>query len=316
MIIDALQKRFSDPTAKWKLSDILILIGSIFVLLILIYIMIKAQLDKSDALLLNFISVVITCLVSVFIGRYFSVEEAFKRLEGEATKALRRILRIKDATINLKLNCVRIAQGIRNHFDDDEQKILLEYINGLNNQLTDLLNNVDSSIDDWGDMLPDKVRIIKESENELFRIVMKKHEELGELYNEYEKKLQQAGQDQRDLIQEELDDKAKNIKKEFDAEIAKKKMEFKFEPISVTAATSPSSPGQYFGIASNIGLVSSSNLNSYVVDPSQIAVSSSYISSRSTSSSSAPTATTGKSTSTLPSKTSSSSSGSDQKKVE
>lgn len=308
MIIDSLKKRVLDPKTNCKLSDILILIGSIFILLIFFYIASKDQLDKSDALLLNLISIIVTGLVSVFIGRYFSTQEAFKRLEGEATKALRRILRIKDAVINLKLNCARIAQGIRTDFKNDEQKILLEYVTGLHNQLTDLVNNVDSSIDDWGDMLPDKVRAIKESENELLKIVVKKHEELGELYAEYEKKIQQAGQDQRDLIERELEDKAKTLKKEFDTEITKKKMAFKFDPISVT--TSTSGAGLYSAIASDICFSPSSSFSGNAADPNSLLISSSFHSSKSTSSSSTPTATSAKSTSALSSKTSTNSSSS------
>jgi len=256
-----------------KLPETLCVMGAIVVVGIFVYLFSTEKLGAIHSILLNFASLVITCAISIYLGKHFTAQEAYKRMEGEATKALRRIMRIKDATIRLQENCRRMITEVTHDFSGNEKKLLNEYFNGIHNQLADILGNVDSSIDDWGDMLPDKVRSIKEAENESLKIILKKQEQFEELFNEYKNKLETAGKEQREGLERELDKKASNLKRELETEITQKRLEYPFSGMLSSGATItvPATSGSGLTFTSE-GSGLASGLYSSFLDPKKVSL--------------------------------------------
>ena len=96
-----------------SLPQTLCVIGEVFLFVILIFVWIKqTPISPSDSILLGIIGIIASAAISVYLAKHFSYGEALKRLEGEATKALRRIVTIKGSTLRLQRNCSRISENI------------------------------------------------------------------------------------------------------------------------------------------------------------------------------------------------------------
>ena len=208
---------------KWSLHVILFLIATIIVIGVFVYLWRKPTLSASDSILLTFLSVG----VSLYWGRYFSYEQARKRIEGEATKALRRIVRIKESTLRLQKTCERMMSEIAEDYEGmEEQKLLLEYFEGIHARLKDTLGNVDSSIDDWGDMLPKEVQGLKRAETEQLELLEQKLGERIKAFEEAATQLKGAEGVQKELIEEALENKFQYLESEFSRKIDQMRKEF------------------------------------------------------------------------------------------
>jgi len=202
-------------------SNVLCLIGILIIICIFYFLMNKDTLNSSDSILLTLISVIITSLISFYLGRHFSYDEGVKRLEGEATKALRRIIRIQQSAVRLKANCNRISDEIIYNLNvDSEQLLLLEYVQGISNGLDDLLGNIESSIDDWGDMLPDKVNELKKADSVQLINVDEVQKELRSLRDEYKGKIEESEGDTKKELREEWKQKHQELLSELKKDIA------------------------------------------------------------------------------------------------
>ena len=203
-----------------SLPVVLCLIGTVIVIGIFIYLWTRKTLSVNDSVLLNIITVVISVGISLYLGRYFSYEQARKRIEGEATKALRRIVRIKESTLRLQESCVRMMSKIDEDYEGmGEQKLLLEYFQGIHAQLSDLKGNVVSSIEDWGDMLPEEVQGLKRVETEELELLEQKLDEVNKVIEEAATQLNGAEGMQKELIEEALENKFQHLESEFSRKI-------------------------------------------------------------------------------------------------
>jgi ElaB/YqjD/DUF883 family membrane-anchored ribosome-binding protein len=149
---------------------------------------------------------------------------------------------------------------------DSEQTLLLEYVNGISDGLQDLLGNIESSIDDWGDMLPDKVKGLKMAESEQLEIVNKFKNEMHSLLQEYKDKIKISKQDTAKGLKEELEQKSQEIFRELKKNITQIRTEVSpsISPIDLSASLplSGSSIGESFMII-NLGIYTKEDGSQY-----------------------------------------------------
>ena len=217
-------KKEKEEQIAWykSLPQTLCLIGVVVLFLILAFVSFKeTPMSPSDSILLVIIGIIASAGISFYLTKHFSYGEALKRVEGEAIKALRRIVSIKESTLRLQANCSRISDVISLDFDGDEKKLLLEYFHGIRYQLADLHRNVNSSIDDWRDYLPDKVGKLIEAEKKQYEIIQVMEQKLIKLQEDYKKDLETAKEGSEKLLKEELDKNTQVIRLEFHNELAK-----------------------------------------------------------------------------------------------
>jgi len=215
-------------TKEWykALSSYLCLIGLLIVIGIFYHLLTRETLSVSDSILLTFISVLISAGISLYLGRYYSYEEARKRIEGEATKALRRIICIKNSADRLRNNTDRIINVIILKYEKKEdQELLLEYFRGIHSQLLDLIGNIRYSIDDWADIVPKEVKEFKELEKKELEIYDEKLKEWDKITEQYADKLEKSKGKQLEHVRKEVEKQVQKLRSEYEREIVKMKAE-------------------------------------------------------------------------------------------
>jgi len=125
----------------------------------------RGKLNSFEFYLLSVFLVLVSGLLAYFPGQKEHEEQAKRRFKGEAEKALRRIIVISDSAGRIFQN---VQEKLDEFTDSSEVKtkksneLIYEYFYGIGTQMQHLIVNIDASVEDWRDILPEELRMIHE----------------------------------------------------------------------------------------------------------------------------------------------------------
>lgn len=227
-----------------SIRNMFLILGILYVVGIVVYSAIVASrrsLTSLEVVFLTVLGILVSTLISYFSGQKALRDEVTKGLRGEAEKALRRIIVISQSAGRIFQNVKVKMEDFANLSETKTKKsneLIYQYFYELANQIEDLIANIDASVEDWRDILPEKVGILDEQKRKIAEANERAIQERNELIKKYQKELEKYKKD---------DSKIKEIKEDLREELALKLGEFQAEIAKIKSQYAPISLG--FGTA-------------------------------------------------------------------
>jgi hypothetical protein len=212
---------------KWyeTIGGVISIISGLTVFAIIVYLIFAPSLPASTNLMLTLIGIYASAQVSYILGKKGSFGEAQERIKGEANKALRRIIGVRQSALRLRENVDRITSTVSaNDREIGGAELVLEYFGGIYRQLSDLLENVNSSIEDWRDIVPEQVKGLREAEAKQYELFEKKLLDLEGVRADYESRIHEGDEKLKAIVEEEVRKKTLEIEAKYRAELARLKI--------------------------------------------------------------------------------------------
>ena len=205
-----------------SLSQTFCLLGALCIICIFIYLQTRQKIGVSETLLLMLISVILSAGISAYLTRYVSYDQALKRIEGEAKKALRRIDSIYASAERLNDNIGRIITFVELKFGKKgEKELLMEFFSGIQSQVLDLIGNIQYSIQDWGDIVPKEVAGRRDLEKKKLELYEKRQMEIMKLVKQYKEESEKDGKVEIKKLRKAFDERLIELNNKFITEKAK-----------------------------------------------------------------------------------------------
>lgn len=216
------------------LENILLILGTSFVIAIVLYSGIVAtyrDLNSLEYVFLAVLGILVSAFISYFLGKKSLREEAKKGLEGEAKKALRRITVISESAVRIyrnvqeKLDVFTSASEAKSKISNE---LVHEYFYGIANQMKDLTTNIGASVEDWRDILPEEFKKLDEQNKKLAEAYEKAIQEKDEIKRRYQQDLKEQKKDkaEREALVRALRGELASTHEKYQAEIEKIKSEY------------------------------------------------------------------------------------------
>lgn len=215
-------------------KNIFLILGISFVVAIFVLggqVASRRSLTPFEFYLLSGFAILVSGLISFFGGQKVIRDEVKNSLKGEAQKALRRIIVISESTrrisenVQQKLNRLRVSSEVKT---EKSNELILEYFDGIGNQIKDLMTNIKASVEDWRDILPEEFKKKDEQNKKLVEASEKAIQEKDAIERKYKTELKKYKEDEtkREALIKALRGELDSTVEKYQVEIAKIKSEY------------------------------------------------------------------------------------------